>query len=217
MTLDHQPAAQSQQQGAGQSLQYQDADLLPQHNREMSTGSSQIFPGQAIGGGGYEGGAACPFHQADVAGEFFKPCSHRIFRAGFLNRRRNGMTSHHIENEQHGHDQQQVEGQQNRVIKSQQQHADQGLQAIRQSVEQQYGGGFLDSHDIEEAIDQFRPVSPIECLQPDSLQATGDIAQQTDENAPLKHFHDIDLKGDEEIVQRQTTQQNQNQDHQRLQ
>ena len=75
------------------------------------------------------------------------------------------MSADNEKDEQHREDQHHVEGQQDRVIERQQQHADQRLQAIGQPVQQQGGAAFLHGHDVKEPVDQLRRIALIEGFQ----------------------------------------------------
>ena len=103
------------------------------------------------------------------------------------------------------------------MIEREQQHADQRLQAIGQSVQQQVGAALLHGDYVKEPVDQFRCIALIEGFQRRLAQTAGNVADQPHEDASLHHFHDVDLEADQNVVEGKAAEQDQHQHHQGLQ
>lgn len=195
LAVDDKPASTAEQDGESEGLDGIHAEDLAEKNAEVLRAVGEIGDDEAVGFLHAEDGAGAGFEGELVAGDFLEPGDDGILGLGLADGSGNGAGAHREQDKSDEDDKDGIEDEEERMVNGQQGHADEGLEGDREAVNEESGSGFLDSDDVEEAIDEFGTVVAVEGFGADFDEAEGGISGDADEDAPLHDFDDPEAVG----------------------
>ena len=209
LLAEHQAAADDQEGGRGEHLKGQEADDLPHQHAEMPTAVREVAAGELVGAGRGQRQAGRALEQPGVTGHFLQPAHGRVLAARLRQARRDGAAAEHEDHEGQPAEDDEHVGQQEGMIEAQHQQADDRADDDVDAVEQEHRGTLLDGDHVQEAVDHFRGVHPVERLGLHTRQPPGHVGGQPHEDPSLDVLRDDELEAadhggeDEAAAQRQ--------------
>jgi hypothetical protein len=155
LALHHQPTAETQQRGAGQHLQPQRAEVLPEDDPEVRLARAEPRRGETVQAPLREVATATELEEVALDGHVLEPGRDRILGLGLADGRARGASPHDAQHHEETCDDQPTEAQQHGVVDRQEHqprhHRQHGLDA----PEGQRRDGLLRHEHVEEAVHQL--------------------------------------------------------------
>ena len=197
LLIDDEPAADTEQGGAGDDLENQESRDLAHEDFEVSATGFEVGASQVIGTIGGELVAARAFEETGAAGDFLEPTHDTVFAEGLGDAGSDGTPSEDKNDEGEEGEENEAEGEEERMVEAKHDHPDDRAEYQIDSGEEEEGGVFLHRHHIEEAVDEFRGVDAIDGAQVDSGDSVGEVGGHADEKPALDDFDDVVLESSE--------------------
>ncbi len=137
----------------------------------MPASGRKIAPGRRVGTVHREVGPAVDLEGERSPGDLLQAAGDFVLGDRFLDARPDRPPPQGEDHPGHRHQEDQVEAEQERVIEGQDDQADPRPQDDRDAVEHQQGRDLLHGQDVEEPVDQLRPVVAVVGVDPDPRQA----------------------------------------------
>ena len=132
---DHQDSADREQHRAGQDLQGERANRLPEHHLEVLAAASDIFGCQLVGDLEHPAFRAAGLEDVRIARDFFEPGHGLVLDAALLLSAANAAPDGQEDEQRNHKEEQDVEGQQQRVVEREQEQPNRHAQHERQAIE----------------------------------------------------------------------------------
>ena len=193
LLLDDEESAEAEHGCAGERVERQHADRLPQDDAEVFTPRSDVRAEAFVQGVEREAFCRTCTEGRVVSPELLDPGDDGILRLGLLDRGRHTARAEPEDHHEQAHDQERVEGEQKRVVEREQREADHELERDRQPIEQESSRCFLDGEDVEETIELLRWVLAAESIGPRTSRAPADAERGVHEEPLLERLDEPHL------------------------
>ena len=203
LLADDEPSADTEQPGRGEYLEGEQPGDLPHEDAEVGGARRDVFGCELVGLFVGHGVPAGSLEEQGKVRDLLEPVHEVILHPRFLDAGLHRAASANPQDDHDEHQQHRREQQQDRMVKRQQQHADESAQDEIHAIEQEQCGAFLHGDHIEKAVHQFGRVDVVECLGLHPRQPVREVRGCAHEDAPLDDVGDVVLEAIDDGLQRQ--------------
>ena len=182
----------------------------------MGTTGVEVAAGEEVGAVEGELASTGALEKVGEVGDFLEPSGDGVLADRFLDARLHCAAAESKDHETNQREQDEVKGEEGRVIEAQHDHPDDSREDKVDAVEEEQRRAFLDGQDIEEPVHQFRRMDPVGGRSRDAGESVSEVGGKPDEDPSLDDLGEVMLDGAHEGEQAEKGEQCSRQDDERL-